>query len=180
MSRPNTLFAITAPSGSGKTSIMRGVMSNEVISFTTRGKRDGETEGVDYLFINGLDFNKLKQTGGLVESVEYSGNFYGITSEELSSKLRKGNAFVIVDIHGAQQLKTIYPDTVTIFIKTAKDDAIRSMLMRGDSFGNIQQRLKTFDSELLNRVYYDYVISNVYGKKNKTIDVVKAIVSTYI
>lgn len=177
---PNTLFAVTAPSGSGKTSIMRMVMDNEVISFTTREKREGEKEGIDYLFIDNDKFQELKQSGGLVEQTFYDNHYYGITSEELHKKLNKGNAFVIVDYHGMQQLKAIYPDTVSIFIKTKKEDAIRNMFGRGDSFGRIRSRLTTFDSELMNLINYDYVVSNIYGKKECTVRIIREIIDTYI
>jgi guanylate kinase len=175
----NTLFAVTAPSGSGKTSIMRSVMENEVISFTTRAMRQGEIDGKDYLFITGLKFNELKTKGELIEETLYDGNYYGLTAEEVGSKLRKGNAFAIVDFNGMKQLKEIYPNTVTIFIKTSKQDAIRNMFARGDSFGNIQKRLKTFEQELTNRIHYDYVVTNVYGKKQETVDIIKSIIKVY-
>jgi guanylate kinase len=175
----NTLFAITAPSGSGKTSIMRSVMTNEVVSFTTRPMRDGEKEGVDYLFITPTKFGELKADGQLIEETCYSGNYYGITAEELEKKIKKGNAFVIVDHHGMEQLKRIYPNVVTIFIKTAKEDCMKNMFNRGDSLANIQKRLRTFEIEQSKRIEYDYVVTNVYGKKNETVNIISNIIYSY-
>ena|SRR5206468_4638902 len=176
---PNTLFAISAPSGCGKTSIMRELMDNEILSFTTREKRKTETDGIDYQFISFSDFVELKDNGRLIEETNYYGNWYGITTAELSNKIRNGNAFAIVDFNGMKQLKAIYPDTVSIFIKASQEDAIRNMIDRGDSFENIKKRLVAFDEELLNRIDYDYVVTNRYGYFDETINIVHSIIASY-
>jgi guanylate kinase len=175
----NTLFIVAAPSGSGKTTIMRSVMDNEIVSFTTRAMRDNEKDGVDYLFIDTPTFLDLQANGGLIEETNYSGNHYGITSEEFYGKLDKGNAFIIVDVNGLRQLKKMYDKCVTIFIYTTKEDAIQNMLGRGDSSTNVDKRLATFDQELDNRMLFDYVISNPYGKMMDTINIVQEIVNAY-
>jgi guanylate kinase len=170
---------LIAPSGSGKTTIGRNVLSNELVSVTTREKREGEVGGKDYYFISTKEFNDLLFSGSLAEETCYSDSHYGLTYEEIETKLKKGNAFVVVDIRGLNQLKAIYPNSTSIFIKTSKEDATRAMIERGDSLIKIQGRLKTFEQEQQNAVYCDYVVSNKYGKLHEAIKVVKAIVHTH-
>lgn len=174
----NTLFLITAPSGSGKTSIMRMVMNNEVVSFTTRHPRNNEVDGVDYIYISKEEFEIMKDSGELAEHITYeaTGDSYGITMTELRDKLYLGSAFAIVTHHGMEQLKAIYPNCVTIFLLTDKEDAIEFMKSRGDSNESIENRLKTFDEEQSNRVYYDYVIKNERGFMSHAKNIIKTIV----
>jgi guanylate kinase len=172
----STLFCITAPSGTGKTVVMRKVMDNEIVSFTTRGIRENEVDGVDYLYISMEEFNRLKETNGLIEETCYSGNYYGITQHELTSKLAKGSAFVIVDYNGVKQLNKIYPHCINIFMLASKDDALKKMSNRGDNSDSIVKRLETYDVELENRIHFDYVITNEYGKMDDTVEIIKKIV----
>ena len=179
----NTLFVVSAPSGSGKTSIMRKAMGQgcESLSFTTRVIREGEKHGEDYLFISKKRFFELDRLGEIAEKTQYppndpNGNFYGITLEELQNKLKKGNAFVIVDHVGMKQIKELYDNCVTIFIKCSYEDAIAHMHARGDSLASIQGRLATFKDELKNAVDYDYVVTNQTGKMSSAINVVQSIV----
>src|SRR5437764_9195603 len=104
----NILFCVTGPSGSGKTSIMREIFDNELLRFTTRKKRDGEKEGVDYNFIRYQEYIIMVSRQELIEKTEYDGNYYGLSSKELYSKLNKGNAFFICDNSGFNQVKDKY------------------------------------------------------------------------
>jgi guanylate kinase len=185
MKTNNTLFIISAPSGSGKTSIMRKVMGNkrEILSYTTRPMRDNEEDGVDYNFITKELFEAIDATGDMIEKTQYppndpNGNFYGVSWDSVKSKLKKGDAFIVADTHGMEQLKAIHNNCVTIWIYTSKDDAIANMLTRGDSSENIKKRMQTFDLEQTNRTKYDYIITNNYGRMKDTIKIIKAIVKT--
>lgn len=171
----NTLFVVSAPSGSGKTSLMRSVMSNEITSFTTRAIREKEVDGVDYIFITKEEFYKMKDNDDLIEFTEYDGNFYGISKSEYEGKMERGNAFAIVDYHGMQQFKDIHKKCVTIFILTSKEDAIANMFSRGDSFDSINKRVETYDDELLNRIHYDFVVTNEHGKFSETTGILHSI-----
>lgn len=156
----NKLFLVSGHSGSGKTSLMKPLMSNEVISFTTRSKRKGEIEGSDYKFITKEEFDALKKSDKLIEHVEYGGNYYGIDEDELYSKLEKGHAFCIVDNHGREQLQAIYSNTTSIFLYCDYHDTKERMLKRGDSLEDVEKRLSSYYKEMLNSVNYDYVIYN--------------------
>lgn len=176
MPKNNKLFLISGASGVGKTTIMRRVMTNEVISFTTRKKRIGEVDGKDYIFLTKEEYINLLNNNQLIESVEYSGNYYGITKEELENKLNKDHAFCIVDFNGMKQLKEIYPNCTTIFIYTSIEEAMKQMSIRGDSMDSITKRISTYNEEMANRIYYDYVIKNSFGKLDKVVEVIKKIV----
>ncbi|WP_144459190.1 guanylate kinase [Bacillus pumilus] len=176
----NKLIVLSGHSGGGKTSVMRLVMSNEVVSFTTRKPRQGEIDGVDYKFISLEKFIELKEKGKLIEEVEYSGNYYGIDQEEFENKMNLGNAFVIVDYHGMQQIKNIYSNCVTVFLYTPYDQAYNQMIKRGDALDKVEQRLRSYYHEIENKKYYDYVVRNNVGKFKESIKVLKSIIEAEI
>jgi guanylate kinase len=172
----NKLFVVSGHSGSGKTTVMRELMDNELLSFTTREKRDNEKEGTDYQFISLDDYNKMFEDGTLAEWTEYDNNFYGLTGEELSNKLSIGHAFSVVDVNGMKQLCDYYENVVTIFIYTDYDVAYRNMTRRKDKAKNIENRLSTYEEEIKNKNLYDYVIKNVEGNFDNTVEIFRNII----
>ncbi|NOL36783.1 guanylate kinase [Bacillus safensis] len=174
----NKLIVLSGHSGSGKTSLMRQIMKNEVVSFTTRKSRQGEIDGVDYKFISLEKFKELKEKGKLIEQVKYSGNYYGIDQEEFENKISLGNAFVIVDYHGMQQIKKVYPNCATLFLYTPYDQAYNQMIQRGHTYEQVEQRLSTYHEEIGNRKNYDYVIRNNYNRFNYTKGIISQIINS--
>ncbi|UXO88818.1 guanylate kinase [Bacillus safensis] len=172
----NKLIVLSGHSGSGKTSLMRQVMKNEVVSFTTRKPRQGEIDGVDYKFISLEKFEELKEKSKLIEQIKYSGNYYGIDQEEFENKMSLGNAFVIVDYHGMQQIKKMYPNCVTLFLYTHYDQAYKQMIQRGDTLDKVEQRLRTYQQEMKNKTYYDYVIRNNHNRFRDTKEILEKII----
>lgn len=170
------LYVISGPSGSGKTSNIRQVMTNEVVSFTTRPPREGEVDGFDYVFTTVEEVDRLEASGELVERVSYAGNSYGISKDELYGKLATEDAFVVVDYHGFQQVRELYENYVSIFFSIDVEDARNRMLERGDKPEVIEGRLKTYETELKNQQHYDYVIQNEYGKQAETVQTLKDII----
>lgn len=172
----NKLIIISGNSASGKSTILNKLSKNTIVSFTTREPRPGEKDGVDYQYISKEKYFELLNNGGLVEWTKYGGNYYGLTKQEIESKLNKGNAYVIVDYHGMKQLKELYPNNVSIFIYNDYHEAASRMKKRGDSDVNISKRLSTYYEEQKNRVHYDYVVKNSNGKLKETIKLVKQII----
>lgn len=172
----HTLFVISGPSGSGKTSSIRQVMSNEVVSFTTRARREGEVEGFDYVYTTVEEVDRLEEIGELVERVSYDGNSYGISKAELYGKLAHQDAFVVVDYHGYEQVKALYPNTVSIFFSIDTEDARNRMVERGDKAASIEARLKTYETELGHQIHYDFVLQNEYGKQDETVQALRNII----
>ncbi|WP_276314492.1 guanylate kinase [Paenibacillus xylanexedens] len=166
---------MSGPSGSGKTSLMRRIMSNEVVSFTTRAPRPGEVEGVDYTYIDKNTFEELLKNDGLAEFATYGDESYGITAEEFSNKIARGNAFAIVNIDGKEQLERLWENTVSIFVYTSGEEAKGRMVNRGDADASVAKRLSTFTDELNNMSFYDYVVENPNGDFEKTIETIKEI-----
>jgi guanylate kinase len=138
-------------------------MDNEIVSFTTREPRQGEVEGVDYQFISQEKFDELYNSNGLAEHTTYYGSAsYGITMEELTSKLAKGDAFVIVDVVGKRQLEELWDNTTSIFVfQPYPKIAIKRMELRGDSKEAIKKRLVTYEEEIANFPEYDVLLYNV-------------------
>lgn len=173
------LFVIVGHSGSGKTSTMREAMGREkeIISVTTRPMREGEVHGEDYYFISDDKFKQFDLNNQLAEKTTYYGRAsYGVTKSEISSKLEKGNAFIVVDVEGFKQLKSIYNDLVSIFLYTDKGTAFRRMRLRGDSVSMSEQRLETYEAEMMNKHMFDYVVKNVLFPN--TISILKNIISS--
>lgn len=173
----NTLFLVSGPSGSGKTSIMRRVGLPEIVSFTTRPMRQGEVDGVDYHFITLGEFERLRDSDGLVESSNYAGNWYGITKQELHDKLEHSPAFAIVDYPGMKQLRDLANYWASIFIYADEVFLRTRMLQRGDRMEHIMKRLSTYNDEMSNLIDYDYVLCNPQGKFDDMVDIVKRIVN---
>ena len=173
----SVLYVMSGPSGSGKTTSIRQVMDNEVVSFTTRDKRVGEVEGVDYIFTTVEEIDRLEAEGLIVERVLYDGKSYGISKVELDEKLSKGDAFVVVDFHGYQQLQELYDNVVGVFFEIDVEDARERMIARGDREELIESRLKTYEVELKNAEHYDYVLLNEKGKQDVTVEALRKIIN---
>lgn len=171
------LFLISGHSGSGKSSIMKELMSNELISFTTRPKREGEIDGQDYHFITREEYNNMYNNGELAEWTKYDGNYYGLSANEIKEKMSKGHGFVIVDRNGAEQMLKAYDNCVTIILHTSKEDAVKQMLDRGDKMESINKRMLTYNKEISNKQHYDYAVLNRYGEFEKTKYIVGTIIS---
>lgn len=178
------IFVITAPSGTGKTSIAQMIQRQglweECISNTTRKPRDGEIEGKTYYFTNINRFEKMYENGEFAENVEYGGNLYGITHKEIERVMSKGkHVYIIAEYNGYEQIKELYPDAIGIFLYMNKEDCMANMLLRGDSLANALNRISTYDEEMENRDKFDYVIKNVRGKMVSTAGIIGNIVHQY-
>lgn len=157
------IFILVGPSGSGKSTLglhLKELGIPELISHTTREKRKGEEDGVDYNFVTKEDFDKV----GKIEYNRYAGNYYCLSREEVESKLKDNNyVFAITDINGMRQVKAQYPkETVSIFISVTKIEMLERMRARGDSESNTFKRIRNAveSEEFKNSQYCDYVVRN--------------------
>lgn len=169
----NNLFIITAPSGAGKTTLIKRAIEhakeiNEkvylAVSHTTRKPRAGEVDGKDYLFINEDEFkNNIAQD----EYLEYAlvhGNLYGTPKSEIENKLKDGNKVLLeIDWQGALQIMEHYPDAESIFISPPSVEELRKRLTdRGlDSEEVIERRIKGAQTELDQSKNFRHQISNI-------------------
>ena len=162
------LFVLAAPSGAGKTTLVHALVTKNPglrfsISYTTRPQRSNEADGVDYIFVDVDQFQKLKADGELLEHATVFDNFYGTSRTQVEEILRDGhNVLLEIDWQGAQQVRESMPDCVTIFILPPSLSELERRLRdrRTDSDEVIERRLGDARSDIGRWTEFDYVIIN--------------------
>ena len=164
------LFVISAPSGTGKTSLIHKVLETELasktklgVSCTTRERRENEEEGVAYFFLNEDAFNKKLDEGNFLEHAKVFGNLYGTPKDWVISTISQGFDVVLeLDVQGAIQVKNAYPEAKTIFIipPSYKDLEKRLVNRDQDSQETIEKRLSEAKQEVLSGKDFDHLITN--------------------
>lgn len=163
-----TLFVVSAPSGAGKTTLVgRLLLADSAItasvSYTTRGPRPGEVEGVAYHFINIDTFNAMKSRGEFLESAHVHGNFYGTSKVWLQEQMNLGHDVLLeIDWQGAQQVRLSFPGAVTIFIMPPSITELERRLRgRGsDDEAVVKRRIDGAVDEIRHVDEFDFVIIN--------------------
>lgn len=166
--REGILFIISAPSGTGKTSLCRELIDifpelRHSISFTTRPKRPGERDGVDYHFVSPETFARMVAQGAFAEWAEVHGNRYGTALETLESFRRQGaDVLLDIDCQGAAQLKQNYREGIYIFILPPGLEELRRRLKgrNTDAPEVIERRIANARGEIEQAVWYDYLVIN--------------------
>jgi len=162
------LFVIAAPSGAGKTSLVRSVLgarSNLVVSVshTTRKPRPHEVEGRDYHFVTPARFHELAQQDAFLEHAQVFDNFYGTGAAQVQDKLAAGKDVVLeIDWQGARQVRTKMPTSTSIFILPPSRMVLEQRLRerRTDSQEIIARRLSEAASDMAHYKEFDYVVVN--------------------
>ena len=165
---PGLLIIMSGPSGAGKGRVRNELLKRRPgihygISATTREKRPGEVDGVNYYFLSKEEFLRRVERGGFVEWAEVYGNYYGTPRQPMEEYLAAGRDVIIEkDIQGAQSLKAIYPDAVYVFIlPPSLEELRRRITARGtESEQARNQRLASASDELSYIGTYDYAIVN--------------------
>ncbi len=162
------LLIVSAPSGAGKTTLVRELLKRDdkvrlSVSYTTRQPRPGETEGVDYHFIDTATFLSMRDQGDFIESAEVHGNFYGTSRSWLEQQLKTGQDVLLeIDWQGAQQVRKIFENAVGIFIlPPSMEELERRLCGRGtDSAEIISRRTLAALTEMRHVSEFHYVIIN--------------------
>ena len=164
------LFVISAPSGTGKTSLIHKVLEEKLasktklgVSCTTRERRENEEEGVAYFFLDEEAFNKKLDEGNFLEHAKVFGNLYGTPKDWVISTISQGFDVILeLDVQGAIQVKNAYPDAKTIFIipPSYKDLEERLVNRDQDSQETIEKRLSEAKQEVLSGKDFDHLITN--------------------
>jgi guanylate kinase len=162
------LFIISAPSGAGKTSVVKrlikGLRNLRVsISHTTREKRPGESEGKDYFFVSVEQFKALLSNDGFIEHAQVFDNFYGTSKNHLEHLLSQGIDVILeIDWQGAQQVRQTVPESLSIFILPPSRAILEQRLQdRGqDSDDVIARRMQSAASEMSHYDEYDFIVVN--------------------
>ena len=161
-------FIISAPSGAGKTSICRAIRSlvpglAYSVSYTTRKKRRGEADGVDYFYISEEIFKRMIEQGQFVEWAQVHGHYYGTSKEFVNDKTGTGlDCLLDIDISGAKMLKKVYAEGIFIFVIPPSLQELKARLSKRQTEKpeEIQLRLENAISELRAFEEYQYIIIN--------------------
>ena len=162
------LLIVSAPSGAGKTSLIKALMEQDQrvevsVSHTTRPQRPGEVEGVNYFFVSTETFHEMREAGAFFESAEVFGHFYGTSLTQLEARLSDGADVILeIDWQGAQQVRKLLPDSAWLFILPPSLEALKSRLQaRGqDAEDTIDLRMGAARDEMSHWDEADYLIIN--------------------
>jgi guanylate kinase len=183
MNKPDFCLVVSAPSGAGKTTIIKKVMEEDdrfdfSISTTTRQKRTGEVEGKSYSFINRDEFKKLIEEDAFIEWAEVHGNLYGTLKKEIDRIRALGKIPLFdIDVQGGASLKSRLKSSVLIFIIPPSLEVLEQRLRnrKTDSDEQIKIRLANAVGELAHYGIYDYIIVN--NNLDEAVNSFKAIVT---
>ncbi|MGE5257657.1 MAG: guanylate kinase [Hyphomicrobiales bacterium] len=167
-SRREHIFIVSAPSGAGKTTLCRAALNrlpdlSYSVSYTTRLPRPGEVDGRDYAFISIAEFEEGIDAGRWAEWARVHGNYYGTSADVLNRAVAAGRDILLdIDVQGAQQIRSRFPRSVSIFIMPPSLDILAKRLQaRGrDDPEDMALRLRNAREEMAQKEAYDHVIVN--------------------
>ncbi|SRR5579883_44838 len=162
------LFVIAAPSGTGKTSLVKALVESTPtlsvsVSHTTRPKRPGETDGINYHFVTEKEFHQMIEHGDFLEHATIFKNLYGTSRKWVAEKLEQGIDVILeIDWQGSQQIKKLFPDSISIFILPPSMEALSERLHKRnqDKPEIITQRLADVRIAIQHVPEFDYVVMN--------------------
>lgn len=162
------LFIVAAPSGGGKTSLVKHLITHlaniEVsISHTTRAPRPREKEGIDYFFVNETQFFDMVAHNAFIEHAKVFNHYYGTSVAQINARLKQGIDVVLdIDWQGAQQIKKLFPKAVTVFIIPPSLEVLKQRLedRRQDNNEVITKRMQKAQDEMSHFREFDYLIVN--------------------
>ncbi len=168
MDHPGNLYVIAAPSGAGKSSLVKAVLAQDPhlqlsVSHTTRPPRGQEQNGREYYFVSPGAFDAMVQADAFVEWAHVHSHRYGTSRQAIEDKVRAGADIVLeIDYQGAMQIKQLFPDAVTIFILPPSWEELRARLVkRGEDAAEvIALRLDNARTEVAQAPKFDFVIIN--------------------
>ncbi len=181
MTDKGILIIFSGPSGSGKGTVLKKVLSDRddtklSVSMTTRGQRPGEIDGVHYYYVNREYFEKKISDNKMLEYAEYAGNLYGTPKDPVDEMLNSGfNVILEIEVQGAEKIRNNYPDAVNIFL-TPPSIAVLEQRLRGrntEDDETINHRLVIAREEIRRATEYDYiVISDTVEESSKRINTI--------
>ena len=166
--RKGTLLIVSAPSGAGKTSLVKALRASlpgltVSVSHTTRSQRAGEEEGKDYFFVDHADFRDMVDAGAFLEHARVFDNHYGTSRATVEAELDEGHDVVLeIDWQGARQVRALMPEALSLFILPPSLETLESRLRGRGQDGNevIQRRMQDAIAEMSHFGEFDYLVVN--------------------
>ena len=163
-----TLFIISAPSGAGKTSLLKELVAKSTglvvsVSHTTRAMRAGEVDGVDYHFVNQQEFVSMVEHSAFLEHARVFDNYYGTSQQHVERQLLDGKDVILeIDWQGARQVRRLIQDSQSIFILPPSTEVLKERLeKRGqDDEAIIKRRMQDAVNEMSHYAEFDYLVVN--------------------
>jgi guanylate kinase len=168
MDYPGNLFVVAAPSGAGKSSLVKALLELDShlvvsVSHTTRKPRGQEQQGREYVFVDEAQFHAMVGRGEFFEWAEVHGHRYGTSKAAIESRVAGGDDVVLeIDWQGALQIKALFPNAVLIFILPPSFDELQQRLQRRGEDGHevIERRMANARAEVAQARHFDFVIIN--------------------
>ncbi|MCX8093778.1 MAG: guanylate kinase [Candidatus Goldbacteria bacterium] len=182
MKTKGLIFIISAPSGAGKTTVIKNFMKRHKkdfvlsISVTTRKPRKNEKHGRDYYFISREKFKKYIKTGKFLEYAKVLDNYYGTLKSTVLNSINKGlNVIMDIDVQGATQIRKKIPDCITIFLRPPSLKELKKRLFKRktETEEEAKKRINLAKKELKEQKKYDYILTN--KKVRDVVDTLEAI-----
>ena len=184
-SAPPLLVVLSGPSGVGKDAALDALKLLDrpwhfVVTATTRTQRQGEQDGVDYIFLETGAFLKMKERDELLECAQVYGNWYGVPRNQVRQGLRNGkDVFLKVDVQGADTMRELAPEALLIFMIPSSLDDLRSRLTlrMTEKPSEMELRISIAESELGRVGEYDYRVVNREGQLEQAVAEIDAIIT---
>ena len=179
------LIVISGPSGVGKDATLdrmkkAGLHYHYVLTATTRPKRPGEKDGVDYWFVSEDKFHQMVERNQLLEWAKVYGNYYGVPKREIKEALKQGlDTVVKVDVQGAATIKQILPDALFIFLMPPSPEELANRLKQryGSFSADLDVRLGKAQEEMESLPLFDYVVISYTDNLDLTVTEINAAVT---
>ena len=183
MAKKGLLIVVSGPAGSGKGTVNAKLIQRDDFAFsvsaTTRAPRPGEVHGVNYYYITHEEFERRIAHDEMLEYTSYCGNYYGTPKKEAENVLESGkNLLLEIEVDGAMQVKSKYPDAVLIML-LPPSYKVQEERLRGrgtESEEKILARLEQTKNEVIKVPEYDYIVYNHDGESDKCAEDILAIV----
>ena len=182
---PPLLVVLSGPSGVGKDAVLGELRKLDrpwhfAVTATTRAMRPGEREGVDYIFLDGDTFARMRERDQFLECAEVYGRWYGVPRSQARDALRDGrDVFLKIDVQGAATIRRMAPEALLIFLIPPSFEEL-SQRLKGrmtESACELDRRLRTAEDELAQVHHFDYRVVNPDGKLEQAVADIDAIIA---